>query len=124
MPATPDVTPALRQAAQLRALATHLTQNPHLASVNVTADKLQVPYHRGPGAALLAWADTLTNPEVTVTGNDGDAFVYVTGSITVGTVTVWTVVPGFLSALDMTDDDCYRRPVELDTLRSYVTGRA
>ena len=115
-----DVTPALKWAARLRALAAHLTRYPHLAgpySVNVDWMMLWTDS----GAALLAWADTLTGPALTVQAIKGEAFVRVTGMGTVDTLAMVCVVPGFLAALDGLGDG--ERPVDLDVLRRFVAER-
>jgi hypothetical protein len=96
-----DLPPALRQATFLIALAHHLTMHAHLAAVVVHSDGLQIA-GTGPaakGSALLAWADTLTDPTAIVRNIDGAAFVYVAGSAGPAQVRVWTVVPGLLSVL-------------------------
>lgn len=116
-----DVTPALRQAAFLFALAEHLTRHPHLSEVMVGFGKLQLPYSRRSAAALLDWADSLTAPTASVQGIEGQAFVYVTGSMSSGEVTVWDTVPGLLDALGL-DDEARSTPLDLDVFRAFAAG--
>lgn len=108
-----ELTPALRLAARLHAVAEHLTRHPHLAPVNVISDKLQLQWQAEPAAALLAWTESLTDVSVRVRNIDGKAFVDVTGTATVGTATVWTTMPLFWPAAD--DASC---PIDLDVLRA------
>lgn len=112
-----DVTPALRQAACLFALAEHLTRNPHLSEVIVHLDKLQLS--KRSAAALLDWADSLTAPTASVQGIKGQAFAYVTGSLPSGVVTVWTTVPGLLDVLGL-DDEARSTPLDLDVFRTFA----
>lgn len=95
------LTPALRLAARLRALAAHLTRYPHLAPVNVISDQLQVRWlpDAERSAALLAWAESLTEVTVDARNLKGEAFVHVSGTATAGTVTVWTTIPNLPAVL-------------------------
>ncbi|HEY3606634.1 MAG TPA: hypothetical protein VGL06_04000 [Pseudonocardiaceae bacterium] len=116
-----DVTPALRWAATLRALAAHLTRYPHLAGpYSMYLDWIML--YTDSGATLLAWADTLTDPAITVQAIKGEAYVHLTGMATVDTVVVVCVVHGFLSVLGRLDDG--QRPVDLDVLRRFVAEQA
>jgi hypothetical protein len=116
------VTPALKWAARLRALAAHLTRYPHLAEpYSVYIDWIMLWTNSNSGAGLLAWADTLASPALTVQAINGQAFVRVTGMGSVDTLVVVSVVPGFLAVLDELDDA--QRPVDLDALRRFVGER-
>jgi len=108
-----NLTPAVELAARLQALAAHLTRHPHLAPVTVHERELQIQYQDQPAAALLAWAESLTDVSVQVRNIDGRAYVDVTGTATAGTVTVWTTMPPFWPAAD--DGLC---PIDLDVLRA------
>lgn len=119
---TVEVSPALRQAAALFELAQHLTMNAHLAPVNIMRD-LQVKKggRESAGAALVAWADSLSDVRVTVLDLNATAYVHVTGTMTAGRVTVWATVPGLLAWLGV-ERDASHVPVELESLREYATA--
>ena len=123
------LTPGLRQAAFLTALAHHLTAHPYLAAVRITGSDLQLAGVKlrpdEEGAALLAWADTLTAPTVAVRNIKDMAYVFVTGSAGPAQITVWTTVPGLLPALTPpVQAGGPDRSVSLDQLRRLVAGLA
>lgn len=121
--------PTEAQAAMLTAVASHLTNHPDLCPVNIMSnDKLQVRSADHPGRALVAWADTLTDPRVdvhslTIKGNDGDetqAFVYVVGHLDNEPMTVWDVVDGLADALGSEAFDTTGHvEITVDALRAY-----
>lgn len=119
-----DVTPALRQAAGLFALAQHLTRHPHLAPVLVLETKMQLQWVQPhlQAAKLLDWADSLTGPTATVQGIKGEAYVHVTGSTPWGEFTVWSTVSGLLDSLG-SDDDADRAPLDLAVFRAFADGQ-
>lgn len=122
-----DMTPAVQQAALFAALAQHLTRHPHLTPLYSVTPSVGLHIDVGPstpqaGAALVEWADTLTNPTVMVRRIEGEAFVSVTGAAGPAEVRVWAVIPGLLDALEWraTETD---RAIDMSQLRAIVAGQ-
>ncbi|XVV03367.1 hypothetical protein ACQPW3_39580 [Actinosynnema sp. CA-248983] len=117
---TVEVSPALRQAAALFELAQHLTANAHLVPVNVLGDlQIRSGGRESSCAAVVAWADSLSDARVSVSDLHAEAFVYVTGVMGVGEVTVWTTVPGLLAWLRL-ERGASRVPIGLESLRQFA----
>jgi len=118
-----DFTPTIRQAAQLFALAQHLTRHPHLRTVNLFDDALQLQSCHNPAAELLAWADSLTESHASVQAINGMAFVQVVNELPPCVATVWTTVPGLADVIGL-DDNASWTPLSLDILRAFATASA
>lgn len=118
-----EITPALRQAAFLFALAQHLTKYSDLEPVNVLGrapgEDLQLRSHgvRNAGA-LVAWADSLTEPSVSVKCIGDAAYVDVTGGMPTSPATVWTTIDGFLEHSGWESGE-RTREIGLDVLREF-----
>jgi hypothetical protein len=117
---TTETTPALRQAEFLVALATHLTDHPHLHIVFVHENgRLQLTWTSRSAHELVAWAETLHNPRITVRGIKGEAFVYVNAAMLGHKVQVWDTVPGLYEELGM-DDVNRDAQITLERLREFA----
>jgi hypothetical protein len=119
-----EITPALRQAAHLMALAQHLTRHPDLTPVNVhtrAGDEAQQLQARSGSTArgLVEWADSLTEPHVSIQRIGTEAFVFVSGATPTTKVVVWTTVPGLLEHLGWKSDE-EARPVAVEELRTFA----
>jgi hypothetical protein len=115
-----NFSPTIRQAAQLFAVAQHLTRHPHLRTVNISEDALQLQSSHHPAADLLAWADSLTESHASVQAINGMAFVRVVNELPPCVATVWTTVPGLADVLGL-DDNARWTPLGLDVLRAFAT---
>ncbi|MFD9734254.1 hypothetical protein [Umezawaea sp. NPDC059074] len=118
-----DFSPTIRQAAQLFALAQHLTRHPHLRTVNISEDALQLQYSDHPAADLLAWADSLAESRASVQATNGLAFVRLGNELPPCVASVWTTVPGLAAVLGL-DDNARWTPLDLDVLRVFATTSA
>ena len=115
-----EITPAIQEAAKLRAVAQHLFEHPHLHPVNVHSDACQIRWTEREAHDLVAWADSLKDATVAVQAIEGDAFVYVTGGMTTGTVTVWKCVTGLREWLGI-NAKAEKEPMSLAALREFAT---
>lgn len=97
------------QAAMLTAVASHLTNHPHLQPVNILDEgRLQLRSSGSPGAELAEWASSLSGePSVDVQcihcehDDQFQAFTYVHGRLGDLELSVWDVVPGLVDALTL-----------------------
>ncbi|MFD4673722.1 hypothetical protein ACFWNN_28655 [Lentzea sp. NPDC058450] len=121
-----EITPALRQAAHLMALAQHLTRHSHLVPVDVTRGS--EPAHqlrtRREFAArdLVAWSDSLSEPSVSVRAIGYEAYVEVSGETSATRVLAWTTVPGFLDYLGWKSGE-ETRSVAVGELRAFAVAQ-
>lgn len=86
--------------ALLSSVSTHLDTHPDLVPVNVIyPNSLQLRECIHSGEALLAWADTLTEPSLEVVRIDERAFVHVHGWLDNHPIVIWEVVAGLAAAI-------------------------
>lgn len=118
-----------QQAAMLTAVASHLTNHPHLAPVNIASDdRLQLRRTDAPGRDLVAWGETLTDVGVDVHAihceytDDVRAFVYVVGHLGDLPMSAWDTVPGLVDAVGGPEafDPSGHMEITLDALRDYA----
>lgn len=117
------VSHALQQALLLRALASHLTEYPHLQPPHNFDDHGTTLQLTGGATELLDWADSLTSVRLTVQNIADEAFVYAEGVLFRYEITVWAVVPGLLEVLGERYPSG-RYNLAFEVLRAFAAGAA